>query len=93
MFKIKKVTAPEFTFLGKWSIFRHRRSSYILFPSYDAVDGVDALILVTEWREFSNPDFKELKKLMKGNFIFDGRNLISKRKSTEEGFKYFGIGR
>lgn len=61
--------------------------------SMDALDGADALILVTEWREFSNPDFSEIKSRMNGSLICDGRNLLSKSKALKEGFVYYGIGR
>ncbi len=60
---------------------------------YDACKKVDALILVTEWRQFRSPDFQKLKKIMKQSIIFDGRNQYDPDKLREEGFDYFGIGR
>ena len=58
---------------------------------YDAVSGCDALILITEWKEFRNPDFNILKENLRENIIFDGRNIYSK-KIIEDGFELFQIG-
>lgn len=60
---------------------------------YDALDGADALITMTEWREFANPDFREIKKRLKNPVIFDGRNLYETKKILAEGFKYYAIGK
>ncbi|WP_324171158.1 UDP-glucose/GDP-mannose dehydrogenase family protein [Sulfurimonas sp.] len=59
---------------------------------YDALKGVDAVVLVTEWKEFRAPDFDEMKKLMKNSIFFDGRNQFEKEKMNEYGFEYFQIG-
>jgi UDPglucose 6-dehydrogenase len=61
--------------------------------SYDAVEGADALVLVTEWNEFREPDFHQIKKLMRTPAIFDGRNVYDPRSLKEMGFHYEGIGR
>ena len=61
--------------------------------AYEAVEGADALLLVTEWNEFRHPDFDRLKKTLKSPVIFDGRNLYSPEQLRERGFTYFGIGR
>lgn len=60
---------------------------------YEALNGADAMILVTEWQEFREPDFDRMKSLMRGRVIFDGRNLYNPRKVKTMGFQYFGIGR
>lgn len=60
---------------------------------YSALDGADALITVTEWREFTNPDFDEIKKRLIRPVIFDGRNLYDTKKVLAEGFDYFAIGK
>lgn len=60
---------------------------------YDALNGADALITVTEWREFATPDFAEIKKRLKAPVIFDGRNLYETKKVLAEGFKYYAIGK
>lgn len=60
---------------------------------YDAAKGSDALIVCTEWNTFRNPDFDELKSLLKQPVIFDGRNLYDPKEMERLGFDYFGIGR
>lgn len=59
---------------------------------YDALDGADALVLVTEWQEFRSPDFYEIKSRLKNAVIFDGRNQYSAKMLCELGFDYFQIG-
>jgi UDPglucose 6-dehydrogenase len=60
---------------------------------YDAAEGADALVLVTEWKPFRLPDFDLLKRLMRSPVIFDGRNQYEPRHARSLGFEYFGIGR
>ncbi|HEX2962887.1 MAG TPA: UDP-glucose/GDP-mannose dehydrogenase family protein [Ignavibacteriales bacterium] len=60
---------------------------------YDAVKNADALIIVTEWNEFRNPDFTILKNTLKEPVIFDGRNIFTPEKMQELGFTYYSIGR
>lgn len=59
---------------------------------YDALEGADALAIVTEWNEFRNPDFAYMQHKMKQPVIFDGRNLYDPRRMRELGFHYSGIG-
>lgn len=61
--------------------------------SLQAVRGCDALIIATEWNEFRNPDFDEVKKLMNDFVIFDGRNVYDSEKAKRYGFVYYSIGR
>jgi UDPglucose 6-dehydrogenase len=60
---------------------------------YDALRGVDAMILVTEWKPFRHPDFAMMKQIMKHPVIFDGRNQYTADMLRSDGFEYFGIGR
>ncbi len=60
---------------------------------YEALEGCDALALLTEWREFREPNFTEIKKRLKNNIIFDGRNQYSPVHLKQNGFKYISIGR
>ncbi len=60
---------------------------------YDALDGVAALVLVTEWKPFRYPDFSMLKKRMSQPIVFDGRNQYDPAELRSLGFEYFGIGR
>ena len=57
-----------------------------------ALDGADALILVTEWNEFRRPDFDAVKAKLKTPVIFDGRNIYPRRTLEDLGFTYRGIG-
>lgn len=61
--------------------------------SFEAAEGADALVLVTEWSEFRRPDFEILKSTMKQPVVFDGRNIFDPRKLDSLGFTYYGIGR
>jgi UDPglucose 6-dehydrogenase len=61
--------------------------------SYDALKGVDALLVVTEWNEFRRPDFTRMKRLMKHPIILDGRNIYDPKQMKEMGFEYYGVGR
>ena len=60
---------------------------------YDAVKDVDAMLLVTEWKPFRQPDFDAMKRLMAQPVIFDGRNQYNPEQLKTEGFHYEGIGR
>ena len=66
---------------------------YFASSTMDAATGVDALIIVTEWKEFRTPDFDELKKIMAAPVIFDGRNLYDPKFIASQGFWYHPIGR
>jgi UDPglucose 6-dehydrogenase len=59
----------------------------------DALEGADALAIVTEWKAFRSPDFDQLKSLLKHPVIFDGRNLFEPSIMAEMGIEYYGIGR
>jgi UDPglucose 6-dehydrogenase len=61
--------------------------------NYDALEGADALLIVTEWNEFRRPDFSRMKRLLRRPVIFDGRNLYEPTVLREQGFTYFPIGR
>jgi UDPglucose 6-dehydrogenase len=61
--------------------------------SYDALNGADALALVTEWNTFREPDFGKMKSLMRSPVVFDGRNVYSPDQMRNLGFTYFSIGR
>jgi UDPglucose 6-dehydrogenase len=58
----------------------------------EAVKDVDAIVIGTEWPEFINADWSEIKNFMKGNLVFDGRNRLDSVKLERLGFKYVGIG-
>ena len=60
---------------------------------YAAVEGAEALFLVTEWNEFRQPDFARVRELMKRPVVFDGRNIWNPQRLRELGFAYYGVGR
>ncbi|MDH3672485.1 MAG: UDP-glucose/GDP-mannose dehydrogenase family protein [Gammaproteobacteria bacterium] len=60
---------------------------------YEALEQVDALVLVTEWKPFRHPDFSKMKRTMKSPVIFDGRNQYDPETLREDGFEYSAIGR
>ena len=59
---------------------------------YEALQEADALILITEWKEFRSPDFYEIKRLLKESVIFDGRNQYNEKRVKEYGIDYIQIG-
>jgi UDPglucose 6-dehydrogenase len=61
--------------------------------NYEAAEGTDAILIMTEWHHFRRPDFDRLKTTMKAPVIFDGRNQYDMKQMRDRGFKYFGIGR
>ena len=60
---------------------------------YDALENVDAMALVTEWKPFNHPDFARMKSAMKSPLIFDGRNQYDPQEMQALGFEYHSIGR
>jgi UDPglucose 6-dehydrogenase len=60
--------------------------------NYDVLKDAEALLVVTEWNEFREPDFEKIRSLMKNPAIFDGRNIYDGKRLQERGFQYFGIG-
>lgn len=61
--------------------------------AYAALEGADALAIVTEWNEFRTPDFEKVKSLLKQPVIFDGRNMWKPENLKKRGFTYYGMGR
>ena len=61
--------------------------------SYDAVQGADALAIVTEWHEFREPDWTKIRKMMRTPVIFDGRNIYNPEQLRGLGFTYYSMGR
>ncbi len=60
---------------------------------YEALKNADALLILTEWNEFRNPEFEQIKILLKNAVIFDGRNIFDPEGMKEKGFVYYSIGR
>ncbi|MGE5498044.1 MAG: UDP-glucose dehydrogenase family protein [Syntrophothermus sp.] len=60
---------------------------------FAALTNADALLVLTEWNEFRNPDFSQIKSKLKQAVIFDGRNIFAPEKMKDDGFVYYSIGR
>ncbi|MDB6059979.1 MAG: UDP-glucose 6-dehydrogenase [Verrucomicrobiaceae bacterium] len=65
----------------------------LLKYQYDVLKGADAMVLVTEWKRFRQPDFAAMKDLMRETVVFDGRNQYDPEGLTAQGFVYYAIGR
>ena len=74
-------------------IFATENRLKVVDSALDALDGADALAIVTEWQEFRSPDFEAIKARLKTPAIFDGRNLYDPAVVREHGIEYYPIGR
>jgi UDPglucose 6-dehydrogenase len=74
-------------------IYGDREDLDLVEDAYEALRGVDALIVVTEWKSFRSPELDRMQSLMNGKVIFDGRNMFDPARFQADGFKYYGIGR
>lgn len=74
-------------------IFGERADLVLCEHAVDALQGADALVVVTEWKQFRSPDFAKLKAALKDAVIFDGRNLYDPAEPEAAGLAYYGIGR
>ncbi len=89
-----KVKAYDFKAISEAKNIYLKDTKNVLYVNhkYEALTDVDAMILITEWKEFRNPDFDEIKDLMKNPIIFDGRNQYNKDSLKDKGFTYYQIG-
>ena len=76
-----------------FSIFSGQEAVGFGKHQYDVLEGVDGLILLTEWLSFREPDFERMKVMMKELVIFDGRNQYNSKTLTQNGFRYICVGR
>jgi UDPglucose 6-dehydrogenase len=74
-------------------IYGERRDLILCKTSPEALQGADALAIVTEWQEFRSPDFEFIKGALRGPVIFDGRNLYDPAQMQRAGFSYYAVGR
>jgi len=65
----------------------------VMSKQYQALEGAEGLVVLTEWNEFRRPDYERMAQLMKEKVIFDGRNLYTPKVMASYGFKYYSIGR
>jgi UDPglucose 6-dehydrogenase len=77
-----------------WETFQREVPEIVIsMDMYAALDGADALVICTEWSEFSAPDFSRIQSLLKTPVIFDGRNIYSHSDMKKYGFYYYSVGR
>jgi len=74
-------------------IFGERDDLVFCDNAYDALEGADALVVVTEWKQFRSPDFVRLREMLSDAVVFDGRNLYDPQDIEAAGLAYYGIGR
>jgi len=74
-------------------IYGERADLVLCKTAYEALSGADALVVVTEWREFRSPDFPRIRQALGHPVIFDGRNIYDPGLMADQGFDYFAIGR
>ncbi|KKQ15165.1 MAG: Nucleotide sugar dehydrogenase, partial [Candidatus Moranbacteria bacterium GW2011_GWE1_36_7] len=85
---------PESMEMAKREEYFGNNSSISYFENkYEALKDADAMLIITEWKEFRTPDFEEIKKLLKSPVIFDGRLLYEPKKMKALGISYESIGR
>lgn len=89
-----RVTAydPKATNEARLYYLKNNQSVSYVDSKYVSVKDAEALILVTEWKEFRSPDFEEIKKALKNPVIFDGRNQYERKAMARYGFEYYQIG-
>ena len=87
-----KAYDPKAEHEAKSHYLKGNESVEYVSSKYDALDGADAMILVTEWKEFRSPDFDEMAKRLNTKVIFDGRNQYNRKRVEENGWEYFEIG-
>jgi UDPglucose 6-dehydrogenase len=78
---------------AKWRFENINDSINYCESEYEAAIGADALVLITEWNQFRNLNFNKIKEAMRDNYFFDLRNIYNPQKLTEEGFRYYSVGR
>ncbi len=83
---------PESMEVAKEFYFKDIESISYVTDKYAALENADALLLITEWKEFRSPDFKIIKNELKNPLIFDGRNQYDSIELAKKGFTYFQIG-
>jgi len=83
---------PKAEYEAKTCYLKNNDKVIYVESKYDALDGADAMILMTEWKEFRSPDFFEMEKRLKEKIIFDGRNQYKATTLKNMGFAYYQMG-
>ena len=87
-----KVNAYDPKAVGQAKVYLDTVEVNYCKDKYSALENTDAVILVTEWKEFRSPDFIKMSELMKHKTLIDGRNQFSTEQINKHGFEYFQIG-
>lgn len=87
-----QVYDPEAMEVAKSYYFKDTPNITYCQGKYEALEGAEALVLVTEWKTFRQPDFEEIKSRLKNPVIFDGRNQYIHNELPQKGFSYYPIG-
>jgi UDPglucose 6-dehydrogenase len=74
-------------------IYGDRTDLVLCDQQYAALEGADALVIVTEWKAFRSPDFERIRASLKQAVVFDGRNIFEPKAVEAAGLAYYGIGR
>ncbi len=74
-------------------IFGERADLTLCDDPFAALDGADALVIMTEWKMFWSPDFERMRNMLKSAVVFDGRNIYDPKAVEAAGLAYYGIGR
>jgi UDPglucose 6-dehydrogenase len=74
---------------------RHHFGDRVIYcdNNYDALEGADALLILTEWQPYRRPDMDRVRALLRAPVVFDGRNLFEPTRMRDTGFEYYCIGR
>ena len=91
--KIQAYDPEAMTMAKREEYFGNNPNITYVEDKYSALKGADALLVITEWKDFRAPDFEEIKKLLHRPIIFDGRLIYEPKKMKEFGFEYESIGR
>ncbi len=87
-----KAYDPQAMYESKTIYLKNNNNVEYIDNKYDTLNDSEAMILLTEWKEFRSPDFEEMSRRLNNNIIFDGRNQYNKNKLEKINFKYFQIG-
>lgn len=87
-----KVYDPKAMEEAKWRLANLKDQITYCQSEYEAIDGCDALVILTEWNQFRSLDLPRVKKLLKEPYFFDLRNIYKREMMEEAGFYYFGVG-
>ncbi len=75
-----------------WRLDPIKESLVLAKDEYDAINGADAVVILTEWNQFRTMDLQRVKELLKGPFFFDLRNIYARQVVESKGLRYFGVG-